>query len=232
MNIAPEQAPDGFGSVAWPAGGRVASVPPTGSAKSAWLAIPATTLSPRNVVFLTLLFACLLTVVGVTGYFRLSPETAGLRQTVLESLPARPDKKIALHVGFFTTGLARIGSRFFKLPQEAHAGIESVRSAEVGVYKLHGTAGVDTGTILARADQVMSARRWDRVVGVISAKNELVAVYMPRRGLSSSGMKCCVLVLKDQELVVAGATGNLEPLLEIAQQHIHLDDAVQHFALR
>jgi hypothetical protein len=77
----------------------------------------------------------------------------------------------------------------------------------------------------------MSARRWDRAVGV-SRENELVAVYFPRRGLSTKRMKCCVLVLQGRDLIVAGASGNLEPLLAIATKHLDLKDATQFLALR
>jgi hypothetical protein len=142
------------------------------------------------------------------------------------------NRKINVHVGFFTTGLVRIGSQFFKLPTEAQAGINSIRGAEVGVYDLQGTGGVmDSGTILARADKAMSARRWDRVVGV-SQGRELVAVYVPRKGFSSARMRCCVLVLQGDKLVVAGASGNLDPLMEIVQRHIDLKDPSRCFALR
>lgn len=185
---------------------------------------PQTGFRTVGIVFLTLLVGFLLAVVGVTGYFRLSTETATLRQSALGSLNVAWNRKLNLHVGFFTTGLVRVGSHFFKLPPEAKAGIDSIRGAEVGIYNLQGIAGVvDTGTILARADKAMSARRWDRVVGV-SREHELVAVYVPRKGFSTARMRCCVLVLQADKLVVAGASGNLDGLLEIAQQHLDFKD--------
>ncbi|HZR19006.1 MAG TPA: hypothetical protein VFE51_17085 [Verrucomicrobiae bacterium] len=193
---------------------------------------PHTGLRTVETVLLILLVGFVLAVVGVTGYFRLSTETATLRESALGSLNVPWNHKVNLHVGFFTTGLVRIGSHFFKLPPEAQAGIDSIHGAEVGLYNLQGTAGVvDTGTILARADKAMSARRWDRVVGV-SHEHELVAVYVPRKGLSTARMRCCVLVLQADKLVVAGASGNFDPLVEIAQQHLALKDGAQRFALR
>jgi len=173
-----------------------------------------------------------LAVVGVTGYFRLSSEGTILRESAMSCVSGTWDKKIALHVGMLTTGLVRAGSHLFRLAPEPRAAFDTLRGAEVGLYKLQEGAGwVDHQAILARADRAMSARRWDRAVGV-SRENELVAVYFPRRGLSTERMKCCVLVLQGRDLIVAGASGNLEPLLAIATKHLDLKDATQHFALR
>jgi hypothetical protein len=162
----------------------------------------------------------------------LGSETAILRQSVVDGLNGGYHKKIALHVGMFTTGLVRMGSHLFKLPAEPQAAFDSIRGAEVGIYKLQGAAGwVDHGTILARADKAMSARRWERIVGV-SHENNLVAVYLPRRGLSTERVKCCVLVLQGDDLVVAGASGNLDPMLKVLNQHIDLKQFGQQLVLR
>jgi hypothetical protein len=141
----------------------------------------------------------------------------------LEVLPGKWDNKVTLHPGFFTSALARAGARFFKLPPEAQAAISSMRGFEVAVYKnSQATADwVDTGAVLARADDAMSARRWDRVVGV-SRDDKLVAVYTPRRGVTANSIRCCVLVLHRNDLVVAGANGKLEPLVEVAQRHLEV----------
>ena len=147
-------------------------------------------------------------------------------------VPGPWKKTIALNVGFVTTGLLRTGSHFFKIAPEPRAALDSIRGGEVGIYKLQGTAGkVDHGVTLARADKAMSARRWDRAVGV-SQDEQLVAVYVPRRGLSSSQVRCCVLVLNDHDLVVAGGRANLEPLLRIAGERFDLKAATQHLVLR
>jgi len=186
----------------------------------------------RDILLGTLLLSIAVTVAGVASYFRLSSETACLRESAMTGLDGNWDKKIAVNVGFFTTSLVRAGSRFFNLPAEARAAFDSIRGAEVGIYKLQGTAGwVDHGAILARADKAMSARRWDRIIGV-SRENELVAVYLPRRNVSLQNMRCCVLVLQGRDLIVTGASGRLDPLLQIAQQHFDLKDATRQFALR
>src|SRR5260221_3706970 len=76
-----------------------------------------------------------LLVIGVLSFFQLSGETSALRASALETLPRTWNSKVAVHVGFFTTGLVRFGSRFFKLPPEAQAGIASLPGSEVNVYK-------------------------------------------------------------------------------------------------
>src|SRR5436305_1274352 len=153
---------------------------------------------------------------GVISWFRLSGDAAALRATALEALPGKWENKVTLHPGFFTTGLVRTVAPFFKLPPEAQAAIASLRGAEVAVYKNTQATGdwVNTGALLARADQAMAARRWDRVVGV-SREDELVAVYTPRRGVVGNSVRCCVLVLHRNDLVVAGASGKIDPLIEI-----------------
>jgi hypothetical protein len=168
-----------------------------------------------------LLFA--LGVVGVTGYFRLSSETAALRESLMGSVDGQWKKTIAVHLGWFTTGLVRAGSRLVKLDPEPRAALDAVRGVEVGVYKVQdGAERQDHGAILAKADKAMTRRGWVRVVGV-SHDRELVAIYMPRKGTSLRSMRCCLMVFNGRELVVASARGNLEPLWAIAEKHIELE---------
>ena len=171
----------------------------------------------RDIVLGSMMIGFALVVVGIVSVFRLSPEGAILRESVLAEANCPWSKKIALHVGMLTTGLVRVGSHFFKMPAEPQAALDAIRGGEVG--------------ILARADKAMSARRWVRVVGV-SREDELVAVYVPRRNFSTARAKCCVLVLNGRDLVVAGASGNLEPLVKIVDQHLDLARVGQNFALR
>ena len=171
-------------------------------------------------------------VIGVTSYFRLSSEASALRQSAMSSIAGTWHKKIALHVGGLTTGLLRVTSRCVKLDPEPRAALESLQGAEVGIYKLQEEPGlVDGCAFLVRADKAMSARGWERVVG-LSKEREFVAVYCPKRGVSSRDLKCCVVVFDGRDLVVASARGNLEPLLDIARNHIDLEGMRPVFALR
>ena len=186
----------------------------------------------RDILLIGMTVAFGLVVFGVISIFQLSTETAVLRDSALAGVNGTWNKRIALHAGMLTTGLVRAGSHFLKLAPEPRAAFDSIRGAEVGIYKLQGTAGrVDHGAILARADKAMSARRWDRVVGV-SGQKQLVAVYVPHQGVSQTQVKCCVMVLQDTDLVLAGVSGNLDPLLKILDKQVDLADVERHFALR
>ena len=172
------------------------------------------------IVVLACLAWCVLCVVGVTGYFRLSSETAVLSSSLRKAVPGTWHKKIAVNVGGFTMAVVRHGVRFFRLEPEPRAAVEALRGAEVGIYDLkQQKAGVPDASVLLATDNAMKARGWDRVVGV-AEKEDLVAVYMPRKGLSARKMKCCVMVLHGTTLVVASARGNVEPLLAIARDHL------------
>jgi len=69
----------------------------------------------------------------------------------------------------------------------------------------------------------MSRRGWERVVGVAQGR-QFVAVYLPRSLRTVNRMACCVAVLNEQDLVVASARGNLEPLLALATQRLQGHD--------
>ena len=186
-------------------------------------------LSAGFVVVSAVLLALAMVIVGVTGYFRLGSETTALRQCLMRSVPgAAWNKKIAVHVGWFTTTLVRNGSRFFNIPPEPRAALDALQGAEVGVYELQeNPAFVDAPAIFKAADTAMKSRGWDRIVGV-AQEHQLVAVYFPHGTVSLRGVKCCVLVLSGRNLVVGSVRGNLEPLLKLADAHLDLSDIRRH----
>ncbi len=180
------------------------------------------------VTIAAMLLLSALAVVGITGFFRLSSPAAALRTSVMSAVPGPWDKTIALRVGWFTTGLVRLGSRFFEMPPEPRAALDALRGAEVGVYKLqHDPVTADFKNLFASADQAMKRRGWDRIVGVAEGR-EFVAVYFPHGKVSPRGLKCCVVVFQGRDLVVASARGNLEPLLKIAEEHLDLGELRRH----
>ncbi len=171
-----------------------------------------------------LCFLLILAVVGITGYFRLSSPAAALRSSVMSAVPGPWDKTVALRVGWFTTGLIRTGSRFFDMPPEARAALDALHGGEVGVYKLRqDPVRTDLNTLFSTADEAMKRAGWDRVVGV-AQDQQYVAVYFPQRKLSLRSVKCCVVVFQGRDLVVASASGNLEPLLKIAETHVDMGE--------
>lgn len=85
--------------------------------------------------------------------------------------------------------------------------------------------------MLAIADSVMTARGWERVVGVMDGKN-LVAVYLPGKNISVYHLKCCVMVFDGKEMVLVSAQGNPEPLLNYALAQPGLRAQVRRLAER
>ena len=172
------------------------------------------------VVLVLVLCLALVCTIGIAGYFRLSSPTRAFRSSVIESVPGRWDKRFAVNVGGLTLGLVRFGSRFFNLPPEAKAALEVLRGAEVGVYNLRDApSALDYSAMFSAADKCMRGRGWERIVGVARSR-QFVAVYMPRNLRTVKHMACCVAVLNEQDLVVASARGNLQPVLELATQHL------------
>jgi hypothetical protein len=161
-----------------------------------------------------LLLPVLLAVV-VANCFRLSSDTRALRNELIASSGGEWQQQIALNAGYLTLGAVRAGLSCFPLNPGARAALQSVRSAGVGVYQLPaGTPAPDRAAMLAAADSAMTARGWERVVGVMDVK-DLVAVYLPKN-VSVRRLKCCVMVFDGQEMVLVSAQGNLEPLLKYA----------------
>src|SRR6516164_2995664 len=91
-----------------------------------------------HVVLMLLLALPLFSVLGIASYFWLGTETKALRASVMANSTGHWHKKFAGNVGGFTTAVIRFGSRFFHLPPEARAGLDSLRSGECGVFELEG----------------------------------------------------------------------------------------------
>jgi len=162
---------------------------------------------------------------GVASFFWSRTETTVLRQSVLSSVNGGYHRRVALNVGAFTCGLVRLGTHALKLPPEARAALAAVQGADVAVYQMdrEPTCAAQSAA-LAKADRAMSARGWERVVGV-RQPNTLVAIYCPRGQGSPTRLRCAVLCWDGRDLVLVSARANAEPLLEIAQRHLDLHHA-------
>jgi len=165
------------------------------------------------------LLLVLLVVVGVTSFVRLGRDARALRNTVMKSVALPCHKKIELSVGSFTLNVARAGLDFVQLDPMARQALQAVRGAEVGIYQLDFTPSLtNRAAMLSCADDAMSRRGWDRLVGVMN-RSELVAAYVPKEIRSPNDVKICLVVLNGRDMVVASARSNLEPLVELALNH-------------
>lgn len=155
-----------------------------------------------------------LVAVGVASYFYPSSDIRALCNGLTRCSKAEWDRVIVLNIGGLTTSAVRTGLSFAKLDEDAHAALRAVRAVEVGIYRLKSGSDVpDRTAMLTAADEAMAARGWDRIVSV-TEHGDLVAVYTPSSTTSFSKVKCCVMVFHGEELIVASARANLEPLVK------------------
>ena len=153
---------------------------------------------------------------GVVSCFHLDSDTRVLRNALIKSGGIEWRQQIALNAGHLTMGAVRAGLSYAKLDPGARVVLQSVQTAGVGIYQLPaGTKPPDRAAMLAAADSAMTARGWERMVGVMDAKN-LVAVYLPKQNTSVQRMKCCVMVFDGNQMVLVSTQANLEPLLKYA----------------
>lgn len=163
----------------------------------------------------TPLLLLILLAAGVANCFRLNSDARALRNELIKSSGIEWRQQIALNAGTLTLGAVRAGLSCARLDPAAHAALQSVRTAGVGVYQLPaGTPPPDRAAMLAAADSAMTARGWERAVGVMDGR-DLVTVYLPKK-VSVHRLKCCVMVFDGKEMVLVSAQGNLEPLLKYA----------------
>jgi hypothetical protein len=188
---------------------------------------PATRRSARRLwlwgLLATPLLLLLLLGAGVASFFYLGSDARALRNGLMKSSGVEWRQQIALNAGHFTLGAVRAGLSRVQVDPGARAALQSVRSAEVGVYQLaSGTPPPDRAAMLAAADSAMTIRGWERVVGVMDHHN-LVAVYLPEENISAHHLKCCVLVFDGKEMVLVSVQGNPQPLLRyaLAQAGLH-----------
>jgi hypothetical protein len=163
----------------------------------------------------------------VAGHLGVSRDVRVLRKSLMESAGCDWDRRIELNVGAMTLDLAGAVLAFVDLDPDARAALRAVRGADVGVYTLRNHArNLDRGAMLLAADAAMASHGWDRLVGV-SDHDQLVAVYLPARIHSPRDVKVCIAVLEDNQLVVASARSNVEPLIELAFRRVDWRRAVQ-----
>ena len=197
---------------------------------------PATRRSARRLwlwgLLATPLLLLLLFGAGVASFFHLGSDARALRNELIRSSGVEWRQQIALNAGTLTLGAVRAVLSCVKLDPGARAAVQSIRSAGVGVYQLpSGTPPPDRAAMLAAADSAMTARGWERAVGVMDG-HDLVAVYVPKENISARRLKCCVMVFDGEEMVLVSAQGNLEPLLKYALDQPGFSAQLQNLAQR
>jgi hypothetical protein len=168
---------------------------------------------------------------GVASCFRLGPDARAVRNELIKTSGVEWQPQIVINAGWLALGAVRAGLSCLRLDPAARAALQSVHAAAVGVYQLPaGTPPPNRAAMLAAADSAMTARGWERLVGVVDHR-DLVAVYLPQKA-SAHRLKCCVLVFDGKEMVLVSAQGNLMPLVNFALDQPGLGAHTQWLAQR
>jgi hypothetical protein len=152
-----------------------------------------------------------------TGCFQPGTSVQALRDSLQQATGEAWMSEVELGIGTLTLGLARAGGAVLDLPSEARAVLQSVRNADVGVYRLrHPDRVVSGAAVLSAADRALAPQGWDRLVGVIDGRHKTVAIYVAGEPEWTRRIKLCVVVIDGPQMVIVSARGNPEPLLELA----------------
>jgi hypothetical protein len=170
-------------------------------------------------------FVALTAVVGVWSMLHPNGEVAALRESIRSSTSARCEKEIELSVGPVIFGMLRAGLTLVDLEPEIRSALGAVRGASVGVYRLdQPTSAVARAGMVDAVDQAMTRRGWDRILGVLT-EHDCVLAYAPARFHSARDLRLSVLVLDAEQLVVASIRANPEPAIEFL---LHEVDKARH----
>jgi hypothetical protein len=177
-----------------------------------WLLIP-------FILVVAVLFLVSFACYSLPGFLHVGRDAAALRDGLLKTASREFTPVVEANLGPVTFWAVRTGLGFAPLEPEARMALRAVRAAEVSYsQRRHPGGKLDQATMLADADKAMTARGWERIVGVREG-DDLVAVYVPKNLRSPHDVRFCVAVVGAEELVVAAGRSNLEPLMDLASRH-------------
>ena len=140
-----------------------------------------------------------------------------VRGVLLKDLGVKCASKVEISAQPWVVALTRLGLGFAPLEPEARLAMKSIRSAEVGVYRLAANLNDRERCELFRQVATrMADRHWDRTVTVIG-RDEMVMVFSPDEKENSSNIDAFVFVLNGRDLVLVSGRGNLDPIVELAR---------------
>lgn len=160
---------------------------------------------------------------GIMGFFRLTPPTAALRDCVREVVPAALKATGSLNIGPATLGLARLGSGMIKdVPPEARQAIRSVKAMDAGVYRLERwLEPAERSRLVVEVGEAMKRRGWFRVA-TVTREDDMIQIFVPDKNVAIKNLWLSVLVLHEQQLVVASVRGDASLLMEILSKNLDL----------
>ncbi len=166
---------------------------------------------------------------GVWSCVRTGSDVTALRRAAIQASDSRWERQVEFRVGRLLFALGRFGLSFAPLDSDARTALRAVRSVEVTVFQAPDRNHPNRAAILTSADQVMTRRGWERMVGVVDQENA-VAVYVPKRPRGQL-LHACVLVVNEENLVVVSAETDWTAVAKLVERH-RGDFPVPRFAFR
>lgn len=161
--------------------------------------------------------------VGAVIYSSIRPssEFRDLQDAIISELPRKPSVRVAVRAPALLVSLAQVGMIFIDdVDDEAKLAIQAVQGGQVGIYQLRGHVSQrEKLRILRAADVAMNDNEWTRVTAVVE-DDAMVLIYTPADIDDPRDLQVMVMVMNDEELIIASASGDLYPLYEIAKPHI------------
>lgn len=184
--------------------------------------------SALRVVYVLLAIGCLFAFLVLGGVAALAwsflpgGQTRTLGRAVLTEMPGEWDRQISVGVGRLPVALARVALGFVDLEPEVRAGLRAFRCGDVAIYRHrqgYHSSSQGPGTLLSRARATMSEQGWDPIVTVLE-RDQAVMVFVPEGERGAHSLQACVLVLEDDQLVLASVEANVQPLMDLLQDHL------------
>lgn len=157
----------------------------------------------------------------VLSCLHLSSTTNDLKSVVLQHSGGGWRWQGAGRVGSIPLTLARLTTQFVPdVPPEARLALSAARSGEVAVYHRSGNPRKGNfPALMVDADRVMHARGWERFIGVVDG-DQCVGMYAPSGQTSESHTEATLFMVTKGELVVASATTDLRPLVQLVRSQL------------
>ena len=161
---------------------------------------------------------------SIVSCFGLGSDAAALREAVMASSDSGLNRQAELRLGWLSLTAMRQGLRWVELDPEVRLALDSIRSAEAGVYASDDEVPADVAGLMAAGDGALRPLGWDRMVGVVH-EGDVVGVYSYANPGDPADLQLCVLVRHEGRLVLAAIrcrAGPLLALLETAVRTAHL----------
>jgi len=147
------------------------------------------------------------------------PDVRTVRQAVIEASGKGWKPQFRVGVGPLSLGLLRATLCFTGIDPEAAAALQALHAADVSLdRRFKHVPQAPSATWLSKADARLQPLGWQRTITVVE-RDHTVLVYFPTAERPTKDLEVCVVVLEPDQLIVASARSDLQPLLDLAWRH-------------